>query len=150
MECEISYEELARFAAGGLGAERAGRIDEHLESCGACRQRLLALKRVDAGLRALPRLEPRAAAVLEARRLLSVEVRGRQAPDVMTLDEVAEFLRLPLEALDELVTELPAFEVAGFVRVRRERLTEWLCERERSYLRARAESEVARMLAGRS
>ena len=48
------------------------------------------LVRADELLRALPRYEPSAGAVLETRRALSREIRGPEAgPEVMTLDEVA-------------------------------------------------------------
>ena len=66
----------------------------------------------------------------------------------MTLDEVAEFLRVSLEELGEVVGELPAFELAGRVRVRRTKLIEWIEKRERAYARGRIESEVAGILAG--
>jgi hypothetical protein len=65
----------------------------------------------------------------------------------MTLDEVAEFLRISLDELEEVVTELPAFEVAGQLRVRRARLLEWVEARERAYRRSSAQSEVARAFA---
>jgi len=143
MDCKTSYEELAAFAAGD--AEHLGR---HVRACAACRERLAVLERVDRDLRLLPRPEPSAGAVLAARRAVTRETRGTGGPEVMTLDEVAEFLRVPPDALADVVGELPAFEVGGQVRVRRARLVEWIAERERAYTRGRAESEVARALAG--
>ena len=148
MECEITYEELARFVAGELDDERTRRVRDHVGSCEACRKRLRALRRVDRQLHHLPRIEPPAGALLEARRVLSGRLRGAGAREIMTLDEVAEFLRVPQEALGDVIEELPAFELGGYVRVRRERLIEWIEERERTYARARAESEVAQILAG--
>jgi len=146
MDCDVTYEELARFAAADLDAGRARDVAEHAKSCGPCRRRLDAVRAVDAGLRALPRAEPPAAALLRTRRLLSDETRGTRAPEIMTLDEVAEFLRISLDDLEEIVLELPAFELAGQLRVRRARLIEWVEEREQAYGRSRAQSEVARIL----
>ncbi len=143
MQCEISYEDLAAYAVGD--AEHLG---EHVRTCPACRERLAAMDRVDRDLRLLPRPEPSAGAVLAARRAVARESRGTGGPEVMTLAEVAEFLRVPPDALADVVGELPAFEVGGQVRVRRARLVEWVAERERAYTRGRAESEVARALAG--
>jgi len=65
----------------------------------------------------------------------------------MTLDEVAEFLRLSPGQLDEVASDLPGFELAGQVRVRRAKLLEWIERRERSYLRNTVASRVARALA---
>jgi hypothetical protein len=143
MECEISYEELSAFAAGD--AEHLG---EHVQRCPACQERLAAMERVDRDLRLLPRAGPSAGAVLAARRLIARQTRGVVGPEVMTLAEVAAFLRVPPDALAEVAGELPAFEIGGQVRVRRTRLIEWIAERERAYARGRAESEAAHALAG--
>ena len=147
MNCNVDYEELAQYAAGDAETERAREIEGHLSSCEACRHRLKALGEVDAGLRLLPRLEPRAAAVLQSRRLLSREVRGADAPEIMTLEEAADFLRVPRRAIGEIVEDLPAFEVAGEIRVRRSKLLEWIERRERASARSRAESQVSSILA---
>jgi len=150
VDCNVPYEQLARFAAEELNPEQARTIEEHMESCAACRCRLDALEAVDAALSGLPRMEPSASAVLATRRALSQEVRGAAAPEVMTLDEVAEFLRISLDELEEVVLELPAFELAGQLRVRRSKLVEWVAARERAYARSTAASEVARILSSAS
>jgi len=146
MKCEVTYEELSALAAGDLAAERTGQLEQHLPTCAECRRRLDAIGALDARLRSLRRLEPSAAVTLRARRLFSRELRA--APEVMTLGEVAEFLRVSLDDLGEIVAELPAFELAGRVRVRRTKLIEWIEKRERAYARSNMESEVAGILAG--
>ena len=82
-----------------------------------------------------------------ARRALSREVRG-VPPEIMTLDEVAEFLRVSVDDLEEVATDLPAFEIGGQVRVRRSKLVQWVEARARTYARQRAETEVHGILAG--
>ncbi len=148
MRCEIAYEELAAFAAGDCEIPGKREIEEHLAGCSRCRERLEALREVDTALGSLRRAEPSARAVLEARRALSREVRGGPEPAIMTLDEVAEFLRLTPDQLEEIAEGLPAFELAGQLRVRRERLVEWVEQRELVFLRRNIESSVARSLAG--
>jgi hypothetical protein len=74
--------------------------------------------------------------LLAVRRALSAEVRGAGAPEVMTLPEVAEFLRIDEADLAEILDELPAFELAGRLRVRRARLVEWIEHRERTWRHA--------------
>jgi hypothetical protein len=150
VDCNVAYEQLARFAAGELDSEEARTIEEHMGSCGACRRRLEALEEADAALSALQRMEPSASAVLNTRRLLSREIRPAEEPEIMTLDDVADFLRISLDELEEVVLELPAFELAGQLRVRRSKLVEWVEARERSYARSRAETEVARILSSAS
>ena len=84
--------------------------------------------------------------VLNTRRALSAQVRGAHAPELMTLDEVAEFLRITLDNLEEIVLELPAFELAGQLRVRRSKLLEWVEAREHAWAASSAQSQVARIL----
>jgi len=146
MDCDVTYEDLSRLLAGDLGAEQARDIEAHAAACGACRRRLSALASLDDALRALPRHEPSPGAVLRTRRALSAEVRGRREPELMTLDEVAEFLRITLDDLEEIVLELPCFELAGQLRVRRSRLIEWVESRERAWSASSARSEVAHVL----
>jgi len=67
----------------------------------------------------------------------------------MTLSEVAEFLRIGPEEMNDIIGTLPAFEIAGRLRVRREKLMEWVQEKERGYTRANIQSEVSRILSGR-
>jgi transcriptional regulator with XRE-family HTH domain len=142
----MAYEELAAFAAGDIDAERRAETEAHVSACGECRGRLAALRELDAALGGLRRAEPSARAVLEARRALSREVRGTGTPEVMTLDEVAEFLRISPDELDEIAGYLPAFEIAGRIRVRRERLIEWIEDRELVHRRNMIASSVSRTL----
>ena len=146
MDCHVTYEELAALAAGDLDAARAAEIERHRATCEACRRRLAALRSADAALGALSRYDPPAGAVLRARRALSRELRGAREPEILTLDEVAELLRISLDELEEVVLELPAFELAGQLRVRRSRLLEWVEAREHAYARSSAQTEVARLL----
>jgi len=145
MACDEKYDELASFAAGEADAERARLLGEHAARCQQCSSRLEALRRADAGLRMLRRTEPSARALLDTRRRLSQEIRGGEIPEIMTLDDVAEFLRIGPEEIEEVVEELPAFELAGRIRVRRERLIEWIEQRELQYLRRTAESRMTRI-----
>jgi helix-turn-helix protein len=141
--CDVSYEDLAAFAAGD-SAELAG----HAAKCDVCRKRLDALSSADDALRRLPRPEPSASALLKVRRELAREVRPDTAtPEVMTLDEVAAFLRVSADQLGDLAAELPAFELGGRIRVRRERLVKWIEVRERDYMRNSIASHAARTMA---
>lgn len=146
MSCDVTYEDLSRFESGELDADRAREIQAHAEDCVTCRRRLAALGSLDEALSGWPRHEPSAGAVLQAHRALSAEVRGRREPELMTLDEVAEFLRITLDELEEIVLELPCFELAGQLRVRRSRLIEWVESRERAWSASSARSEVATIL----
>jgi len=149
MSCDITYEELAGFVSGDVDPPgRARVIDRHVAECEACRRRLEVLSQVDSTLRQLPHSEPPVAALLNVRRVLSAELRGSGTPEIMTLDDVARFLRIdpPGRALGEIVEDLPAFEIAGEIRVRRAKLLEWIERRELAYMKSTTQSGVSRIL----
>jgi anti-sigma factor RsiW len=138
VSCDVTCEELAAFAAGDLPEACADEIGRHLADCPRCRSCRRALARSDAILAGLRRWRPDAGALLRVRRALSAATRARGSPEVMTLSEVAEHLQITPEQLDEIVEELPAFELAGQVRVRRTRLIQWIERREHEYARRAA------------
>ena len=143
MNCNVTYEELAAYASAELPAERQAEIGRHVPRCDACRRRMESVRAADAALAALPRFRPPAGAILAARRAISAAVRDRPATEIMTLEEAAEFLRITPDQLGEIVESLPAFELAGQVRIRRGRLLECLEQRERDFTRQMSESWVA-------
>jgi len=142
VDCEIAYEQLAALAAGDLEGDVRAQLSQHVEQCERCRSRLSALAEADEALASVRPVTPPAEALLAARRAISDELRSR-APEIMTLEEVGEFLRVTPEQLGEIVEELPAFEIAGQIRIRRARLTQWLEQRERDYTRQSAASWAA-------
>lgn len=144
MKCDFSYEDLAQYAAGELGAVTAAELAEHLAGCPQCTRRLAALTQADAALRALPPVAPAAEALLTCRHALAQELRRGPEPEVMTLDQVGAYLALEPAALAEIAGELPAFELAGQVRIRRSKLLEWIAQRERDYQRHQLTSRLSR------
>ena len=144
MSCEITYEDLAAFASEDLEPARQNTIRDHVLACPDCRRRLATLDRADGLLASVSPVAPAPSAILAARRAFSDVTRGLQTREIMTLEETALFLRITPEQLGEIVEELPAFELAGQIRVRRTRLTEWIQQRERLFSRQLTESWAAR------
>jgi excisionase family DNA binding protein len=146
--CGVTKEELSALACGDLENERAVAVRAHVATCSVCQRFLRAVRTVDSALGAARCLAPPANAVLAAQRVLSAEVRRREPREIMTLGEVAEYLRVTMEELEEIARDLPAFELGGKIRVRRTRLLEWIGRREKDYLRSAVQSEVAGIIAG--
>jgi len=149
VNCAVTYEELAAFACGDLDETRQAEIREHIAQCNRCSGRLQALTKADDVLAKLSPARPSVEAILATRRALAEVTRGAQTLEIMTLEDVADFLRISPEELGQLVPELPAFELAGQLRVRRQKLIDWIQQRERDYARSSAQTEVARILADR-
>jgi hypothetical protein len=147
MPCEITHEDLSEYALSDCAPERATKLAAHIGSCRECAARLAALRDVDVALGALPRRSPSAAGLLEARRALSQSIDDRRPPgahEIMSLEEVAQFLRIAEEDLEAIVDQLPSFEIAGRIRVRRARLVEWIEQRELLQMRERMRGELTR------
>jgi hypothetical protein len=132
--CTTTSDTLAAWLAGDLMADAASACEQHVASCPQCQAHCDELAAVDQALAAVQLEAVPPAALLATRRALAATIDAEQrAPEVMTLDDVAEFLQLPAEELEGVVHELPAFELAGRLRVRRQCLLEWIRERERRF-----------------
>ena len=148
MTCDVTFEELAGFLSGDTATERKLEIREHLRDCDQCHRRLKALERADTALAVLPASAPPAAVILATRRALAEALRGPSFPEILILEEVAAFLRLRPEQLTEIIDELPTFELAGQIRIRRVKLIEWIEHREKDHRRQMAASWAARAGSG--
>ena len=146
MSCSVQFEKLVAYADGDLSPEVQAQVAEHLEECTECRDRMRMLEKTEASLHGLEHEMPCTEALLRIRHALSRELRGAPGPEIMTLEEVAKYLRVPVEQLEEVAGDLPAFEFAGTVRVRRGKLEEWIEQREHEHARSSVESWVSRSL----
>jgi hypothetical protein len=101
--------------------------------------RAAALRRVDRALADLPPVAASAQAQVRALRAAAeVTGFGPVSDAVLTLTDVAAFLRVTPAQLDDIVADLPVFELGGQLRVRRSRLLAWVAGREAAYRREQA------------
>jgi hypothetical protein len=129
-------EALARdLAADAVPAQRAALLAASATDP-ALAARVQAQLTVDRLLPSLPRPTPSPAGLLRVRQALTEAMHPAGDSEIMTLPEVAAFLRLPESELGGILEELPAFELAGQLRIRRTRLLEWIAQREQGYRRA--------------
>lgn len=135
MDCSTCEELLSRFEKGELDTEETKAVEGHLASCADCRhvldeyRSLSNLSATDSGpLLEADRAQRALSAILDE---LAIHTTVDALPEVMTIEEVAAFLRVEPDDLDVELDTLPAFEIGGRLRVRRSRLLEWIEERER-------------------
>jgi anti-sigma factor RsiW len=133
MNRHIDDEDLARLVSGETDADESARLRAHVDTCSQCGALARAVTEVDGLLTALPPAGPSPAGLLATRRELTREIGRRGEPEILTLEEVADLLRLRPQEFAEVASELPAFEVGGQIRVRRSRLLAWIGEREHRY-----------------
>jgi len=141
MPCtDVTLEELAQYADGELRSSRLREVEAHVAGCEDCRSRLASVQEADGMLSRVRPSGPPDSVKLAARRKISEAARPASTPQVLALNEVAALLHITMEELDEIAGELPAFEVAGRIRVRRAKLLAWIAAREQEYVHRTAAS----------
>jgi anti-sigma factor RsiW len=114
-----------------LNSEEISRFSDHLETCDGCRKKLTLLIAVRKSLlTALDTALPDDAD-LKIRKKLRAEMLPDPLPnDILDIDDVAGLLKIPVSELITIIDLLPGFEVAGRLRFRRDRIMDWIRQRE--------------------
>lgn len=142
MPCSLDPLRLVAWLDGDLSPAAGRRLEAHLAACPKCSALVGVLQRQEEALRAeIGRAVP-TAVLARLRHSLPPAEATSAWPDVMTLDEVARYLRIALDDLDRFASDLPAFEVAGQVRVRRTELVKWISRREQDHAVQRLHTEA--------
>ncbi len=146
MQCRYdNTETLVRYADGELPAGEVAAVEAHLAACGVCSRRYAALGQADAMLARMPKVEPSALALLRARHALRAVIEPEPEPEIMTLSEVTDYLRVSRDELEELTPALPVFVLGSQIRVRRAALMRWIEDREQDHRRIAAAGGAYRM-----
>ena len=120
------------FADGDLAENVGLAVEEHLRECPACAEAVASLARLRALLRASAREQPSEAALRRglaalARAAGTSEAHPHLAPPlIMTLPELAAFLRVSEQEAHVVAHQIPHFAVAGKMRFRRVMVERWI------------------------
>jgi len=149
MDCKACRERLSEHEARELPPAETEAVRRHLESCAECRgqrARLARLAEAEA-VDTLPEEEPPESLSFAVRREVDRALAPglSTAPEILTIEELARYLRVPVEAIEDELTTLPAFEVAGELRFRKDRVAEWIRRREDDRVRVMASAEIGAM-----
>jgi anti-sigma factor RsiW len=149
MACTVDPLRLVAWLDGDLRRAPAARLAAHAGACPKCRQRVADLRRQADALRTELRRDVPQDVLARLRHLLPPADTGETWTEVLTLDEVARYLRVALDDLDMVAADLPAFEVAGQVRVRHTELLRWIARREQDYAVQRLRENAVRHIGRR-
>lgn len=108
------------------GAEHScSDAEKHLEQCSECRNRLEEFRKTLSTVSCMK--EPEAEHFIE-KLAAAYEFRekGRADSEIMTPEETAELLRVPLCAIYEMLSELPYLNLAGRIRFRKSAVMKYL------------------------
>ena len=101
-------------------------------------------EKIAAAAQELPVLAMAAESELRIRLALDRELAGgsRDFGPVLTVEDLARYLRVPVGDIYEQLEELPAFEFAGEVRFLRASIDDWIREREKRFRRQMVDSSL--------
>ena len=84
---------------------------QHVAACDRCQARLARIEKIDRALGSEANQLVAAGVLHRVRRAVAEEMGQGTSTEVMTLNEAAAFLRLSPDDMDEVVPELPVFEI---------------------------------------
>lgn len=146
MTCDIRLEQLSALLAGELDVTQTQVLRQHIERCPACATLAARLQDIDQQFRSAVDQPVPPEAARRARQAMHAAVQRQPTPEIMTLDEVGQCLRLTPSQLAQILEQLPSFSVAGEVRIRRDRLMQWVKDQEQQAFRDRVRSQAARSI----
>jgi len=63
-------------------------------------------------------------------------------PEILDIEGVAQFLNLSVSQVADILDQLPAFEIGGRIRFRRDRIVAWARDREEKLSKERLQSSI--------
>lgn len=133
--CDNYRELLPEFLEGALGADRATDVAMHLADCDECRKELHFVRDLTSAARRLPQPRPDDNVVLrmmEAVCRSETPARRTEFGPVLSVEELAEYLRVDAETLKPYLDDIPCFELGGKPLYRRKTVEEWIRQKEQS------------------
>ena len=145
-ECE-RFAELAWAPPSELTPEEEAEVAAHRETCAACAAEINdvdILRDVLVGGDG-DEEEPPGPELLERVKSRLAQAAPAPTAEVLTIEELAQLLRVPVDEVYAHLGELPAFEFAGRVRFRRAAVERWIEEQEERW---RSQALTANLRAG--
>lgn len=148
MTCGDARGLFSELAESELAEAEGAVVRRHLEQCAECAARFEAFRRMAGAIERLPDPAPSEGARLRIQSVLLSQVEARRgAPEVMDVKELAAYLAITPEELEEEIENLPAFEFAGRLRFRKAAIDRWMGAREEERRRG---IELSRLRAWRA
>lgn len=136
MKCAKYRQMLSEYQEGDLSKKEAVTAEKHLKTCKKCQKELESLREVSLLSKKLTRYEPGNKVVLEVKSFIYGKAqpeRRTQFGPVLNMNDLAEFLRVDKETIEQYLDELPCFELGGNVLFRKKSIEEWMEAREKGF-----------------
>lgn len=139
MRCAHVEDLLPAFLEEDLSPQEKRIVEKHLKSCKKCQQFMARLDSLDLCFEELSlspeqsgdgeSLKDRNARLQQIHKFSGVKEVGSSS-DIFTPEEVATYLKVSVAAVYEMASEMPFFYFGNDLRIRRERLVQWIDEQE--------------------
>lgn len=133
MTCEIYAEWLSAQLDGELDPARTAELESHVAGCEVCRETRQILFGLSDEIRDLPHPAPTDRATMAvngAVHQIAPKPRRTDFGPILDIEDLAEFLRVPVETVGHYLDELPSFELGGKLLFRRSSVERWIEKRE--------------------
>jgi hypothetical protein len=144
MTCAECRDLLSAFEARELPEPQERQIQQHADGCAECSRLFRTMRAATQIVEALEDPPPPQRVTLQVMTApaLLPDADSSDAPEIMTPQDLASFLRLSPDDLEEVIALIPGFEIAGRVRFRKERVLEWIEAREKQREQSLAYSQL--------
>ena len=150
MDCNECSSLLSEYQADELDKGKSRQVEEHLSACVECTKKFESYNRLDELVKGLPKYTPSGETILSLKSFIAhagpASRRRTEFGAVMDSEELAEFLRISIDILEQYIEEIPCFELGGKLLFRKESIEQWIAEREKDFGFQKLESEVNRIL----
>ncbi|MFC1852980.1 zf-HC2 domain-containing protein [candidate division CSSED10-310 bacterium] len=119
------------FFDGEMTAEETRDFELHLTACPTCQHRIKELQVMRNALQDVSDLKLPDEADLRIRHQLHEQIGdGSEGDEILDIEGLAQLLKIPVSEVVKRLNELPAFEIAGRIRFRRDRIEKWIHDQE--------------------
>lgn len=136
MDCMKCQDLMPDYQERRLAEEIRRDIERHLETCQECREQNKLLDRIDNLAKQLPRHIPGADVTLKIKKAIYKQLPAQRRTEfgpVLDMDELAEFLRVSKETIEEYFDEIPSFELGGKILFLRKSVEAWIEAKEGNF-----------------
>ncbi len=139
MNCKEVQDKLSAFLAAELDDQESLSLRSHLETCADCSYCCAQLEKLDEVIDEWKTENTSTEVLSNVLNKIHSNIYGNTLPadDILTPEDVATFLKLPVATVYEMSQQLPFFYFGEHMRIRRESLLKWI-EEEEAQARRRA------------
>lgn len=138
LTCDKCRDSLSYYHNNELEAQLVCEVEQHLQQCKTCRRDLELLQEMIANSKSVSVAPVSQMATLRMTKAihqyLGVDFSApRQFGDILDIEDLALYLKIPRTELEIHIHEMPHFYIGNHLRFRKEQIDHWISEREQEH-----------------